>query len=97
METEKLYKKACETYGTNAQLEMVVEECAELILAIKKLKRNDRNRKEQVKKFHNFLEELADVEIMLEQMRIIYALSEHKIDSYKKQKLNRLERRLLKE
>ena len=50
-------------YGFINQREILIEECAELIQAISKLKRNGK------KTSRNFLEELADVEIMVEQMK----------------------------
>lgn len=51
-------------YGVNAQRRQLVEECAELIQAAMKLGRaNDSTT------FYNFIEEIADVEIMLEQMK----------------------------
>lgn len=49
-------------YGFNNQREILVEECAELIQAVSKCKRNDINVSD------NFIEELADVSIMIEQM-----------------------------
>lgn len=39
-EKEELYKKALSVYGLEAQMEIVHEECAELINALCKLKRN---------------------------------------------------------
>jgi len=50
-------------YGIEKQRRQLVEECAELIQAIMKLERTD---KERV----HYIEELADVEIMMEQMKI---------------------------
>lgn len=49
-------------YGFNNQREILVEECAELIQAVSKCKRNNVNVSD------NFIEELADVSIMIEQM-----------------------------
>ena len=59
------------TYGFEQQREMLVEECAELIQAVQKLKQADTiEDAEQIDKAtSNYLEELADVSIMLEQMR----------------------------
>lgn len=50
-------------YGIEKQRRQLVEECGELIQAIMKLERTD---KERV----HYIEELADVEIMMEQMKI---------------------------
>jgi NTP pyrophosphatase (non-canonical NTP hydrolase) len=72
---------------------MLMEECAELIRATNKL-----NRDEDVKTSagimfihaENFIEEIADVEIMLEQMIQYYNLRSM-IDKKKQEKLKRLE------
>ncbi len=55
-------------YGFEAQREILVEECAELIQAISKLKRKGERTSE------NFLEELADVSIMIEQMKLAVSI-----------------------
>lgn len=59
METLNL---AITTFGDEAQENVAVEECAELIKAICNKHRN---------RLHNIAEEIADVEIMLEQLKII--------------------------
>ena len=50
-------------WGTDAQLEMVVEECAELILAIKHMNRNSKD-----SGWGEVVGEMVDVEIMLAQL-----------------------------
>lgn len=50
------------TYGEKAQEGVAIEECSELIQAI-----SHKHRGRQ----HNIAEEIADVEIMLEQLKII--------------------------
>lgn len=57
-----------EHHGLDNQLEQTVEECAELIQAIKKYKRYPAN----PTVYRNLIEEITDVEVMLEQ--IIYLL-----------------------
>lgn len=52
-----------EHYGFENQREILVEECAELIQAVSKAKRSGE------KITDNFIEELADVSIMIEQMK----------------------------
>lgn len=51
------------------KLDILIEECSELIKAACKLKRTDINYN---KAFDNFIEELADVELMIAQMKEIY-------------------------
>lgn len=55
-------------YGYEKQLDMCTEECAELIQAISKFKR-----KTGGKYTANLIEEMADVEIMLRQLKIIFS------------------------
>lgn len=62
----KVLKQAIDTYGKDAQLDMVIEECSELIKAICKYKRNNVN-----EYFVEVLEEAADVRIMLEQIQLL--------------------------
>ncbi len=90
-ENDDLYKKAIELWGEEAQLEMIVEECAELIHAIQKLKRNDGDRLPKLEKVH---EEIADVRIVLEQA--YYFFSRKTIDKFYNQKLTRLAHRVYK-
>ena len=56
--------EAIKTFGEKAQEEMAIEECSELIQAISHKHRNRQ---------HNIAEEIADVEIMLSQLKIIYS------------------------
>lgn len=81
-----LYKKAIKTWGIVAQQMMMFEEMGELIQAICKYSRDDDNT-------DNIAEEIADVEIMLGQMKIMFDVWS-KAESYKANKLIRLESRL---
>jgi NTP pyrophosphatase (non-canonical NTP hydrolase) len=75
-----VYQGAIDLWGVDAQIGMMIEECAELIHALQKAQRG---------RASNVTEELADVEIMCEQMRLIF--DPHEIDSIKKKKINRLQ------
>jgi uncharacterized protein YbcI len=75
---------AVKRYGNEKQLEMVVEECSELIKAIMKWKRNDI--------FENVLqvlEEYVDVKITLNQIKYIFPL-DREIEKRFRRKLERL-------
>lgn len=61
-ERVRLFEKAVECFGIEAQENMCIEECAELIQAINKKHRRIPS---------NIAEEIADVEIMLEQVKLI--------------------------
>lgn len=89
MQNEKaIYKKAINLWGVNNQIEMLVEECAEVIHSIKKLHRKRISKRD-------VCGELADLEIMLEQMRLIFNPID--IDRAREQKISRLLDRILKE
>lgn len=64
MQNSELYKTAVKTWGQRAQLQKVIEECAELIQAI--CKRDIKPDDEKV--IENVLEECADVKIMTGQL-----------------------------
>jgi len=64
-EFEEICRAAVELWGWEAQLDMVVEECAELIKAVQKRKRGKAEPAEVI-------EEGVDVEIMLGQLKYIY-------------------------
>jgi len=81
-----LYQKAISQWGYQAQLGMAVEECLELVHAIMKFMRNDGWDAENIE------EEVADVEIMMAQLRLIF--NTNRITKVKRKKLRRLQRRL---
>lgn len=58
--------EALRVYYPEAQVDVCVEECAELVKAICKWKRNGRSYLEQV------VDEIADVRIMIEQMTLLF-------------------------
>lgn len=62
---------AISTYGMKAQQDMALEEMSELTKAILKTRRAHTG-PELTAAFENVLEEIADVQIMLDQMKLIY-------------------------
>jgi len=89
MKNKDIYNQVISKLGTISQMDMCIEECAELIQAINKVKRNNCEANKL-----NLLEEIADVEIMIEQMRIM--VNQDKIiDKIKKEKINRLHKSLM--
>ena len=80
----EICQKAINTFGERQQMIKTIEECNELstVLAQTFTKPND-------VPVGDILTEIADVEIMIQQLRIIFGNDE--IDKYKDQKLNRLE------
>ena len=67
MISQKLLEQMIQKYGESKQLDMVIEECSELIKAISKYKREP----EDSSRIKSIAEEEADVRIMLEQIDIM--------------------------
>lgn len=89
-ERRALPDRAITTYGAPAQMGMAVEEMAELTKALCKVKRVS-CAAEAKAALENAVEELADVQIMLDQLRIIFGRSTAEIEE---EKLRRLLRRI---
>ena len=83
MTKTELYKKAYQLWGVSSQLDFMIEECSELVVAIQHWKR-DRVNDGKV------AEEIADVEIMCEQLRALFC-DDDTVDFWKEIKLTRLE------
>jgi len=62
-DNRKIYKEALQIFGHAAQIEKAVEECGELIVELQRYK--------QARKC-DVQSEIADVEIMCAQMRIVF-------------------------
>lgn len=80
-----IFKKAIATFGPQAQLSQVEEELIELLDAIK------RYQKKKVTK-SELTEEIVDVEIMLEQLKLIFRIGPASLERTKEKKLKKLER-----
>ncbi len=86
---EELYKKAIEEWGIISQQGMLVEEMGESLTALNKYKRNVNSCE-----LEDFISELIDVEIMIEQMKTAYEITNKEWKTRKKIKLNQLADRL---
>lgn len=86
----EICKEIIDYYGTNAQLRQLAQECAELIQAA--TKQHDR----RPQNFSdNFVEELADVEIMLTQFKAVLPPDRlEQFDRITRYKLHRQEQRM---
>jgi len=87
---EKLLAKALEAWGSDAQKDMAIEEMAELIFALQKLKR--KRGKSMHERIQDVQEEIADVLMMMQQMRMLFGAD--KVDVFIEMKTGRLKRRL---
>ena len=84
------YKQAIETYGERAQKLMAIEEMSELTKEICKDFRGKLNRE-------HLIEEIIDVIITIDQLIMMYEISEEEIVSMCIRKMNRLKERLEKQ
>lgn len=85
-ERKKVYQMAYEKYGIDAQLLMAIEEMSELTKEICKISRGKCD-------IPHLAEEIADVTIMMEQLRLIYDINDDVCD-YMDAKIQRLQNRL---
>ena len=86
--SEDLIGKECiRQWGINSQVGIAIEECGELIVELAK-----RGRKVNGSSLEDIASEIADVEIMCKQLRLIF--NPKTIDNIKKRKLARLQERL---
>ena len=81
-----ILNRAIKQWGVEAQLDMLVEECSELILAIQHMKRKRCG-------WEEVAEEIADVRIMTSQFHTLDGVSDM-IHGKEMEKLERLEKRL---
>lgn len=71
----EILEAALETYGAEAQTRMLFEEMAELQKAMCKYARAEDERRKKLSR-ENIAEEIADVQIMLEQMILLHDCEE---------------------
>lgn len=88
----KIYKQALEKWGLESQLGMVQEECGEVVVAVNKLFRSGID---DAERRLNLCEELADVQVMINQMREVPDWAGI-IDHFVMEKTERLKQRLAK-
>ena len=86
---EEILQRAIDTFGMDAQCEMIIEECLELALSLQKLKRE---RGDPQEKLNNIIDEIADVKIMITQAERIFPIA--RINARIDYKMNRLRKRL---
>lgn len=89
MTYQEIFNKAISTYGEKAQKLMAIEEMSELTKEICKDFRGKLDRE-------HLIEEVADVLITLEQLTIIYEISDKEIMLMLEKKIERLKERLKK-
>jgi len=78
---------ALEHYGNNAQVDIAIEEMSELIKELLKNRRGEENRS-------MIADEMADVYIMLEQLKFIFGINETELKVNAEFKIQRLKNRI---
>lgn len=83
-------------YGADSQLDQTIEELAELTVAIRKFKRNKVNASvtDRVTLLYNLSGEIADVEIMIEQLKHLLPFVEEDVEKIKVEKVDRQIKRI---
>ena len=87
MEEKNIYKDAIDKWGETAQLDQMVEEMAELTLAISKYKRQFNDSLLDYQKqgvMENLYTEIADVKLVIEEMEFMFG-AENVKNAYDKQ------------
>lgn len=90
---KQLLERVITANGMNNQLDVAIEELSELIQAICKIKRRDSISNESFAVKGNLAEEMADVEIILAELKLLFD-NEGDVKDWKNYKLDRLEKRL---
>lgn len=86
-EEQKLYERTISVWGKNPQMLQVIEEMSELT---KEILKNVNRHKDNIAEI---IEETADVEIMLGQLKCCYNINEQ-VAKYKAEKLKLIEKRV---
>lgn len=100
MTSKEIMQKAIDTYGVENQMIKTVEELSELSQALCKsivrlnYTKEKTSLEDDLKSVDNIFEEMADVEIMLEQCKIMFQCDKE-VSAWKNKKIERLERRLM--
>lgn len=89
----QIMQSAIKKWGKDLQIEIAIEECAELIKALQKNKRiNHIDTTVHLESIRNICDEIADVDIMIQQLKMIFPIQ--LIEEIKIIKLERLEKRI---
>ena len=90
----KIMKKALEKNGKFKQSVIAMEECSELIKAISKMIRYSSDEDSVCMYKDNLIEEMADVYIILDELKMMYDILEFDIEQMINQKIDREEGRI---
>lgn len=85
-DTTDLYQRALNMWGMSAQMDMIIEECAELQVAVSHWKRGRTN----ALSMDELCNEAADVTVMIEQLALMVPDGANRIAELRAMKLKRL-------
>lgn len=83
-------EKSIKKYGVEKQLLVCMEEPAELIQAISKVERYP----EDSTRMQDLIEEMADVTICLEYLKLIYNIRQEEVDEWTSRKVKRISKKI---
>ena len=89
---ERIMRQAIETYGVQAQCDVAVEEMAELMQVVMKIRRISDDYEETMAARDHLIDEIADVGIMIDQMEMMFGAVD--VEKMRRKKLLRLKKRL---
>ncbi len=95
---KEIMQNAINTYGLENQMIKTIEELAELSQSLSKAlvrlnSKSDKTLSADLKSVNNIFEEMADVEIMIEQCKMMFKCKEE-VQNWKEKKISRLAERL---
>ena len=88
----KIYQEALNQWGMDAQINMAIEEMAELISALQHYRRLEKW--EHHATLDDVTDEIADVEIMIQQLKLMFGISNLHLFEIKEKKLERVKKLL---
>lgn len=93
--TEKaVFEHAISHYGKDEQIRIAQEECAELISALSKYHRVETfqayDKRKVQRTINHIAEEMADVQIMLDQLQLMFGFTKKQLDEIREMKIERL-------
>lgn len=94
---DKICREVINMFGTETVLNICMEEPAELIQAISKMRRlsaKDASEPIGIERRHNLAEEIADVSIILAELMIIYGIKPHEVQGWVECKQTRSKARI---
>ena len=91
--TKEIYKRALRLKGETSQIDISIEEAAEFIQSLTKVKRHYESNVSRIDLINKVAEEASDLFVMIEQMLITFNIEKQFEESYKN-KIKRLIERL---